>query len=97
MPFWSPFCPADSRCEHFFGIQNRPWRPSRFLDAFGLPFGALLAPFGSLLAPFWHPLAPFGSLLVPFGSILGHFWDTFDTIWLLFCRFDEFCFPFAPF
>jgi hypothetical protein len=71
-----------------FGIQNRPWRPSRLLDAFWSPLGSLLAPLGSLLAPFGAPWLHFGSLLVPFGIL----WCPFGNIWCpLVSRISQAC------
>ena len=70
-----------------FGIQNRPWRPSRLWDASWSPLGSLLAPFWLPLAPFWLPLAPFGSLLAPFRLPLAPFWLPFAPFGL----------PLAPF
>ena len=60
-----------------FRSQNRPWRPSGFLDAFWSPLGSLLAPFGSLLSPFGAPWVLFSSLLAAFGAP----WFRFGSIW----------------
>ena len=60
----------------YFPSVFRPWRPSRFLDAFWSPSGSLLAPFGSLLASFGSPWLPFGSRWLPFGSALAPPWQS---------------------
>ena len=78
-----------------FGTQNRPWRPSGFLETFWLHFAPLLAVFSLVLAPCGFLFDFFYLLLALFGSLWALFWlpfcNLFATMALLGATFAPFC------
>ena len=73
--------PKTRRMTPPFGIERRPWRPNRLLDAFWSPFGSLLAPFGLPLGSILGPWAPFGLLFASFWEPAGFILSSMAPLW----------------